>query len=414
MKKMKLLATVVLSAALLVGCSGGGGGAGGSTDTLELWMPPLAEDTKDLELWNAILEPFEKEKDVDVKVTVIPWDSYETKYLTGISSGKGPDVGYMYGEMIGDYIAKDQIVALDDKVTDEQRDNLLFLDSGVIQDKQYAMPFVVGGARVFVYNKALLKEAGVEPPTTWDEFLAASKVLKDKGIQPFLSAWGDPARGSMNGGFIPFVWQAGGDLFSEDGKKTAFDSPEAIKAAEFVKELYDEGYLPESTTGLNMQAASKEFESGKVAFYIDSEQNAPKWDKAGLDWGYVTSLKDKEAGTMIASDALVMLKGCKDQQLCYDLMSFMQEGEQMAKFHEQANFPPIGKDEKNTYDERLQPIYERDRDMLRSLPVVANGVPAYNALYKNLQQMLAGAKTPEQAMKDAAAEGNKALEQGVK
>ncbi|BCY25267.1 hypothetical protein [Cutibacterium modestum] len=44
--------------------------------------------------------------------------------------------------------------------------------------------------------------------------------------------------------------------------------------------------------------------------------------------------------------------------------------------------------------------------------MVSNSTPAYDALYKNLQQMLNEQKMPEQAMKDAAAEGNKQLGEG--
>lgn len=418
---LRALAATAVSLVLLAACSGApgannanpqaNGGEGDQMKTLNLWMPPLAIDTKDQELWDDIVKPWEEKTGVDVKVTIIPWDAYETKYLTGVSSGNGPDVGYMYGEMMGDYIVKNQLVAMDDMITPEQKDNLLFLNNGQINGKQYAMPFVVGGARVLYYNKDLLDKAGLKPPTTWDEFVSASKTLLSKGIKPFTAPWGDPSRGVMNGTFIPWVWQAGGDLFSSDGKTVAFDSPEAIKAAQYLKSLKDDGILDKNVTGLTMDTATKEFQSGKVAFTVDSDQNAPKWDEAKLNWGYEVSLKDQQQATMVASDSLVLLKGCKVQETCYDLISFLTQGDQMAKLHKVANFPPIGKDETNTYDKRLAPIYD-DTSILHPLPVVANGVPAYNALYKNLQQMLNGEKSPEQAMRDAAAEGNAALKQG--
>ena len=408
-KSLSVLAGLILSSALLTAC--GAGTSASTPKSIDLWMPPLAADNLDKELWDAIVAPFEKEKGVDVNVTVVPWDSYETKYLTGISSGAGPDVGYMYSEMIGDYIKKDQLISLDGKVTDEQKDNLYFLDKGVINGKQYTLPFVVGGARVLMYNKTLLAEAGVEPPTTWDEFATAAKAVKAKGIQPMTAPWGDPSRGIMNGQFFPFVWQAGGDLFTEDGTKTQFNTPEVIEAAKYLLSLKTDGILPDATTGITVDTARKAFESGEVAFTITTEQEATIYEAAGVDLGWVTSLQGKDRGTFIAGDALVMLKGCESQELCYDLMSFLQAGPQMEAFHKQANFPPIGKDEKSIYSPELQKIYTEEADILHVLPVVANGVPAYNALYKNLQQMLNGEKTPEQAMADAATEGDAALAQ---
>ena len=135
----KLLAGATVAGLLLTAC-GANGGSGGTPSTIDLWMPPNAANNLDKELWDEIVKPFEEKHNVDVNVTIVPWDSYETKYLTGISSGKGPDVGYMYSEMMGDYLVKDQLVALDEKVTDAQRKNLLFLDKGVINGKQYALP----------------------------------------------------------------------------------------------------------------------------------------------------------------------------------------------------------------------------------------------------------------------------------
>lgn len=50
---------------------------------------------------------------------------------------------------------------------------------------------------------------------------------------------------------------------------------------------------------------------------------------------------------------------------------------------------------------RMQGIYSEDSTVLHSLPVRAGAAPVYDALYENLQVMLMGDKTPEQAMKDS-------------
>lgn len=104
--------SVLCVAALMTACGGSGGSgdsgdSGGDVDSLEMWLPsPLGAESTDAEktAYEGLLEPFEKDNDVTVNLTLIPWDSYEEKYLTGVSSGQGPDVGYMYTEMMGDYI----------------------------------------------------------------------------------------------------------------------------------------------------------------------------------------------------------------------------------------------------------------------------------------------------------------------
>ncbi|MDO5049820.1 MAG: sugar ABC transporter substrate-binding protein [Actinomycetaceae bacterium] len=407
------LTTLVVAAAsvsLLAGCSGGSPDTTSSPSELELWVPPLAANNQDKALWDEIVAPFEEERGVEVNISVIPWDAYETKFLTGISSNAGPDVGYMYSEMIGDYIVKDQLVDMTDMVTSEQEDNFYFLKNGVFDGKQYAIPLIVGGARVLFYNKDLLEQAGAEPPTTWEEFIDAGVKLKEAGIKPYTASWGDPARGSMNSLFFPFVYQAGGDLFAEDGSTTNFDSPEVLEAANFIMKMRETGVLDDTATGTTPETQRKDFEEGKAGFVITSDQDMQKWTDAGINWGFVPSLTNKEEGTFIASDSLTVLKKCADPQLCYDLISFVTAGPQMEKLHTQAAFPPLGKDETPNYPEEFVQMYADKADMLHPLPVIPNGTGTYQVLYENLQQMINGQKTPEQALADAAAEANAMLQ----
>ena len=35
-----------------------------------------------------------------VNIEITPWDSYEEKMMTGIAGSDGPDIAYMYNEMI--------------------------------------------------------------------------------------------------------------------------------------------------------------------------------------------------------------------------------------------------------------------------------------------------------------------------
>lgn len=417
MRKPHIKVGALLTAAVLAmtACTGGDGNEGGdgALETLNLWVPPLANDNRDAEMWDDIVAPFEEDKGVDVDVTIVPWDAFETSYMTGVSSGEGPHVGYMYTEMIGDYIAKEQLLTMDEHVTQEQRDNFFFLDQGLVEDSQYSIPFVVGGARLLYYNVDILEEAGVEAPRTWDDLLEAGRAVKELGVTPMAANWGEPARGAMNQLFLPFAWQAGADLFEEDGAATSFTSPEMLEAVEFVKQLADEGILDPNSTGMAEEQMHQMFESGDAAFVMTSDRFAERWDEAGLNWDYVTALEHEEQYTFVASDSLVMLNSCgADAGLCYDLISHITAGDQMAKFHAKSDFPPIGRDETSIYPEHLAPIYERDAHMLRSLPVVPNSRPAFGALYSNLQQALNGSKTVEDALRDAAAEGDTGLQQG--
>lgn len=406
------IATLALSVGMLSACSSGQDGQGSSSagkSTINLWMPTLANDNRDKEMWENISKKFEEENKVKVNVTIVPWTAYETKFLTGVASGNGPDIGYMYPEMLGDYISKNQLVELDEFITPQQKENLIYLDAGKHDGKQYALPLLVGAARVLFYNKDLLAKANVQPPKTWEEFHQVGLKLKEAGVTPWVAPWGDKGRGIMNSNFFPFIWQNDGDLFTEDGSKTQFNTPQVVEAAAYLKKLADDGVLASSSTGANVESSRKSFESGQSAFIIESEAKASLWDDAGVNYDYIYSLDKKKEATFFASDQIVMFKGCEDKKLCAKFMDYLTQGPQMKEFHKQAPYEPVGKDEVKDEPGKFASIYTDHKENLHSLPIVANSVGAYNALYKNMQALLTGQKTPEQAMQDAAAEGDRAL-----
>jgi multiple sugar transport system substrate-binding protein len=394
-------AALALTGGALSGCS-----SAASDDTLQLWMPPFATgSTSDEDEWNTILADFEKENEVDVQVTVIPWDTFSDKLLAGFSGGEGPDIVYMYNELIGDYLQQGALAPFD--LSDTDTTDYLYLDRGVIDGEQYSIPFMVGGARVLYYNKTLLAEAGVETvPTTWDEFEAAGEKLAAAGITPLTQAWGSPDGGILNDTYYELLWQAGGTLLSEDGSTTAWNSPEGLAAAEYLNTLNDKGILSASALSTTTEQAIDEFATGKSAFFVQVDAEAPTFDDAGIDYGWIDSLTGEQKGTFVATDSLVMSNTCADKDLCADLAVYLTSTPQMEQFHSWAEFGPITKSE--TGDSEFQSVYDQS-DILNTLPVAAGSPTAYNALYSNLQQMLLGEKTPEEALADSAVEADAAL-----
>lgn len=424
MRKMfSTLMVMLLAVSLLAGCGGKqdpestapapADTAKGEAQKLLLWMPPFGtEDTLDKEVWSTSLASFEQENNVKVEIEIVPWSNYEEKYLTGIASGDGPDVGYMYMEMMNDFIEMGALEPFDNYLSETDKNNFYYLDKGVINGKQFALPIVVGSARVMFYNKDILTKAGVETvPATWDEFLAASKKIKDAGVTPFQQQWGDKSKGALNALFFPYLWQAGGDIFNEDGTKAAFNTPEGIKAAQFLYDMKKEGLIPESTTSKSEDQVLADFKAGKLAFAVAPTNRGSEFTKANIDWGYTTSLKDSKSATFAAADSLVMISSSKNKELAAKLALHMLSGPSMTEFHKMAPFPPVGKDEEYHDDVNFKRVYEEDQQSLITLPAVKGSAGIYDNLYKNLQLMMLGELTPEQALNESAKYADEMLAQ---
>ena len=155
----------------------------------------------------------------------------------------------------------------------------------------YALPteFNIEG---FWYNEALLEEAGVEVPQTWDALSDAAATLKAAGIQPFVAAGQDgwPIT-RLVGDYI--FRSLGADALQKvaDGEASLTD-PEYVEAAEAVAEFGRQGYFGDAAGSIDYNTAMNQFLTGGGAFFYmgswalgnfnDSEQNQIGVDNIGF------------------------------------------------------------------------------------------------------------------------------------
>ena len=413
-KKLSLL----IIAFSVVAC----GGAKDTSKTIKLWLPPYATDPSvlDKNVWSDILKPFAEENDVTIDITIVPWSSYEEKYLTAISSGQGPDIGYLYDTLLVEFENMNVIAPLDPYVTEADRENFLYLEDGVHKGQQLALPIIVGNPRILIYNKTLLKSVNEEPPVTWDDFLRISqKVTKDldgdgKTDQwGMVQGWGHPHFGALNETFFPFFYQAGGEFTSKDGTKLTFNSPAGLRTLNLIKDMRDT-YKIQPKGFLTAESSGKMFSEGKVAFTITPPAGVTVMERTGIvDWGYIPALKDKFAYAPYVADSLFMLSSVPEEkrQLVYDLMVYILSAPSMEQFHTKlAAFPPVTKDAKYIGDPRFEKLATEQLEYLKlKNDRIVGGARIYDIFYKNVQKMLSGELTPQQVLDQTEAEGNKIL-----
>ena len=152
-----------------------------------------------------------------VEVTQVPFDGAQQLYDQQAGCGEAPDVFRAEIAWIADYADKRYLLPLTDLYS--EWDDFLAgpLAYGQWQGETYAVPQVTD-ALALLYNKlSMFEEAGVEPPTTMDEFVAAgSDAAGRAGLENAFYMRGDAY-------FLqPFLWAFGGGLLDadEDGQVT--------------------------------------------------------------------------------------------------------------------------------------------------------------------------------------------------
>ncbi|MEA4888544.1 MAG: sugar ABC transporter substrate-binding protein [Clostridiaceae bacterium] len=392
----------------------------GSKD-IRVWVPPFGtEDTLDKEVWTEMMAGFVEKTGANIELQVIGWDAYPDKYLSGINSGNGPDMGYMYADMFPDFIEMGAVEDLSSYLTDAQKETFLYEKEGFIMGKQYALPMILGNPRIMYFNKDILTASGVALPTepiSWTDFFAAAqKCTKDTDGDGktdqwgTMQGWGAKTYGVIQETFTPYLIQAGGQMYADDGKTATFGSEAGIKAAQFIYDLiYTYKVMPADVSGMADTDTLEQFKNGKVAFYCTSTSAASQLPET-LNWGYIPSLKESQAGTMMVADQLVLMSAARNKQLTYDLMIHVLSGPSQTLFHQKLSaFPPVATDEEYHDNPAFKTMYETQSDLLHTEKPVKGAFKMNDYLFKNLQLVVMGEMDPAEAVKTAQDYANEQL-----
>ncbi len=384
-----------------------------------VWLPPIGEN--DRVVWEPILKEFEEAHNVDIELEIIPWENYPEKYAAGIASGQGPDVGYMYAEMFPQFIEMGAVEDLTPYLTKEDYEKFIYIKHGEMMGGMYGLGIEAANPAVIYYNKEILASIDEDVPVTWEDFIrCAVKATKDTNGDGkidqwgFSQGWGAPFFGDLNWNWYGFLWQAGGDIFNDDLKSVKFNNEAGVKTAQFLQDLkFKYNVLPPyHMAQTNKEMLQTTFGPGKSLFSIWLSSAAGEiLDKSfpDLDYGMILSLKDVDMGTFASVDQLVLMSGAKDKDLAFELIQHMLSTESMTKFHKHHPRAPIAKGEPYQGDPRMKEIVETKEGIYRPLVVGPHGVEIYEYLWKQLQMMIAGEKSAQEALDEAADYSNRLL-----
>lgn len=139
-----------------------------------------------------------------------------------------------------------------------------FSNAGRIGEAYYGLPMRCH-CQVLFYRRDLFDEVGLAVPRTWDDVIAAGKVLQDKkGIAGVALPY------AKNNGqnlmiWYNFLWGAGGDLFDEKGQP-AFNSAAGLKATQdYIDLLLRHKVTPPGAAAFTEQDAANSMQLGNAA-----------------------------------------------------------------------------------------------------------------------------------------------------
>ncbi|WP_348789147.1 extracellular solute-binding protein [Leifsonia sp. NPDC080035] len=404
-KKMITAAAVAGASALaLAGCSGTSGDSGGSK-TVTMWIyPVIADEAAHKSLWDKTVKAFEAEhKDITVKYEIYPWANRDESLSTAIAAGKGPDLVYLIPDQLSTYAKS--IEPMNEYLPKDQQSDILdnVKDSITVDGKLLGAPILTSSNALMCDKKAFDAAGITDYPSTWDDLTALAPKFKEKGIY-ITQYYGSPDV-TLNMTFYPLLWQAGGSVYSKDGSKVAFDSKAGAKALQLISDFAKKGYIEKDLISTMPSLEQTAIATNKVACTWQSLPTDVKtfW---GGDENIVIKppLKDEESVAYGTVGSLAMLKGAKDKTAAGEFAAFATNAENSKAYDLAAGyFSPLKSTGELYADDPVQSAIEKTIPTVRVGELQPSARAVMGALAPEIQAALLGTKTPEQALKDAAA-----------
>ncbi|TDO36381.1 multiple sugar transport system substrate-binding protein [Kribbella sp. VKM Ac-2527] len=396
--------TAFAVAATLAAC--GDSSESSSTGSVTVWMyPVIADEQANTAYWAQVEKDFEAANSgTDLKVEQQPWANRDQKLAAAFSGGKGPDVLLLGPDQIPQYVKNGSLAPVD-KVVEPVKSSFLpgALTALTTDGKLYAAP-IYHTITTTLYNKKLLDKAGITtPPQTWDEIKAAAPKLKAAGVATL--DYSASPEATLNLNFYPLLWQAGGSVFSADGKKAAFNEPAGVEALTFLTSLYSEGAIPKSGLTNGNVIADQALGKQQVAMGFtntpaDAKTVTTTWGAGNVVVGM--PLEGKKRVGFGLPGGLAVNAASKNIEAAEKFLTFMIEPKQVVALGTASGFLSPRTDAKVPAKDAQA---EKFADALQyAFPGEPNPAArqVMSLLAAEIQAALTGKKTPQQALDDGA------------
>jgi len=291
---------------------------------------------------------------------------------------------------------------------EDRRDDFIqpSIDTATYEGKIWGVPHYTNAALLY-YRTDKIDKA----PATWQEVY---QQAADKGQIVFQGA----AYEGLTCDWLEIAYAAGGEVLSEDGKKAVIDSPENVAATKLMADAVKNGAAPKAVSTYMEPESLTAWQTGKPAmmrnwpYAYGLSQDTDKL-KGKFDVAPLPEFEGAGSAAILGGGNNVISVYTKNPGGALAVVDFLAQQEwqtQLTADFSQAS--PL----KGTYDQpevkKAIPFSDDLRQALeqaRPRPVSPVYPQISQAIYKNVNQALTGQKSPEDAMKQAQSDIEKAL-----
>ena len=189
---------------------------------------------------------------------------------------------------------------------------------------------------VLYYRKDILDEYGLSIPSTWQDLIGELPKMQRNGLNFYLPLGSSTSSKSIMT-TAPFIYQNGGNLFSEDGLKTTIDEEESLNGIKMMTELFTLYGLPTQVANFFNSFRAGSLPMGVSTFdtYVKLTLSAP--ELAGK-WGIALAPGVDQGGEIVrdqtgsAQSMCLIDKGEKKNNAGWELLKWWSSKDVQAEF----------------------------------------------------------------------------------
>ncbi|MFW6210498.1 MAG: ABC transporter substrate-binding protein [bacterium] len=381
----------------------------------------------ELDVWQSILDEFETEYGIKVKLVRQPTDSdMRRQGLTApLQAEKNePDVFLMDIAWLPQFAYSGWLEPLDPYIEKDNPGMSGFFE-GILKDvctfngNLMAIPVSVDGGLLY-YRKDIFEEEGIKgPPETWKELVDICTATKEKYIDagirwpvtPYFLWQGAQYEGLVCN-FLEFITSNNGNMDIKNGKMD-LDTPENIRALQFMSDLINKYEIsPENTfTEMKEEHSRIAFEQSRGIFMrnwpyawgIYNKKNNLLEGKVGI--APLPSFKNGKSASALGGWHAGISAYSEKKEESYKLLSFLASYGVQKGFVITLGWNPGRKDVYEDAEVLLKDVFEN----AAARPMVPYYTAVSDVLQPYLNAAISGEKTPAEALEQAEREVNEVI-----
>lgn len=349
----KHLTIVAISAAAilaLAGCSGSdvASAPSGSAGTVEIefWHGYTEADGAVLD--ELVQEFNDSQSEVEITPVTKPWATLLDTLLPALTAGNGPELVALPPENIPVYATRGALASLEDWYDSADSGasalNPEAITTGLADGERYGAPLSFTPLTMF-YNKTLFEAAGVEVPTTWDEWVEAARALTvDENGDGTPEQYGLALQDNVtvgNGVWLSLFKSGGGDVVTVDGEVVIDSAENAETLSYWAAAVQDYKISPTGLTGVDADGL---FSAGKAAMTLGGPWLATVSESSGIDYG-IASIPAGPAGikaSALAVDLSITSQASDEEKAAAEaFLTWFYQSENMVTWSIASGWPPL-------------------------------------------------------------------------